>query len=64
MRTASPLIGKRIKLVRTSDPYTTLRHGDLGTIDFIDDLGTVFVKWDNGSNLGLVRGEDSWEIIE
>lgn len=47
-------IGRRIRLDYTSDPYTSLKSGDEGTIDHIDDIGTVFVKWDNGSNLGLV----------
>ena len=47
-------VGRRVRLDYTSDPYTTLRSGDEGTIDHIDDTGTVFVKWDNGSSLGLV----------
>jgi len=25
----------------------------------VDDTGTVFVKWDSGSSLGVVYGEDS-----
>lgn len=54
-------IGKRVRLLRTSDPYTTLTRGDMGTVDFIDDMGTVHVKWDNGSSLGLIPREDSWE---
>ena len=27
-------------------------------VDFVDDIGTVFVNWDNGSRLGVVYGED------
>ena len=50
--------GKRIELISTSDPYTNLRPGDRGTIDFVDDMGTIHVTWDNGSTLGLVPGED------
>ena len=57
------LIGKRVRLVRTSDPYTDLKSGDEGIVDFIDDIGTVFVKWDNGSGLGLVQGEDSYWVV-
>jgi hypothetical protein len=56
----SNLIGKRVTLLSTSDPYTDLKRGDGGVVDFIDDIGTVFVKWDNGSRLGLVEGEDLW----
>lgn len=55
----------RVRLIRTSDPYTSLKSGDEGTVMFSDDLGTVHVKWDNGSTLGLVKGEDLWvEVSE
>jgi hypothetical protein len=58
------LKGKRIELISTSDPYTNLRPGDLGTVDFVDDLGTIHITWDNGSQLGLVPGEDQYKIVE
>lgn len=57
----SNLIGKRVTLLRTSDPYTNLKAGDEGVVNYIDDTGTVFVKWDNGSSLGLIEGEDLWQ---
>ena len=50
--------GARVALVRMNDPYTKLRPGDLGTVDFIDDAGTLFCRWDNGSTLSVVVGED------
>lgn len=56
-------VGKRVRLLRTSDPYTRLTTGAEGTADFVDDAGTVFVKWDDGSSLGLVRGEDMFEVV-
>lgn len=55
---------KRIELISTTDPYTELKPGDLGTVDFVDDLGTVHITWDNGSQLGLVPGEDQYKIVE
>ena len=58
------LTGKRIELISTTDPYTTLKRGDRGTVDFVDDLGTIHVSWDNGSNLGLVPGEDQFKILD
>lgn len=58
------MIGKRVRLVRTTDPYTELRPGDLGTVDHIDGTGTMFVKWDNGSRLGLIADEDEWEVVD
>ena len=55
--------GDRVRLVRCTDPYTRLRPGALGTVSVVDDLGTVHVRWDDGGNLGLVPGEDSWEAV-
>lgn len=55
--------GDRIRLIHTSDPHTRLVSGDEGTVRLIDAMGTVHVKWDNGSSLGLVPREDSWVVI-
>lgn len=56
--------GTKIKLIFMSDPYTTLRPGDIGVIDFIDDAGTAHVIWDNGSCLGVIFDEDRIAVIE
>jgi len=50
--------------VYCSDPYTRLVPGDRGTVYRVDDAGTVHVRWDNGSGLGLVPGEDSWRAAK
>jgi len=61
------LVGERIKLVRSSDPYTRIRKGDLGTVtrEPYDTAGAmcIGVDWDNGSSLSLVEGEDSWVSV-
>lgn len=57
------LLGKRVQLIHTDDRYTNLKYGDLGTINYIDDAGTVFVSWDNGSRLGMIPGVDRWKIL-
>ena len=51
--------GSRVRLVRMNDPYSRLKPDDLGTVDFVDDTGTIFCTWDNGSTLGVVYGEDA-----
>ncbi len=50
--------GCRVELVSMNDPYSNLKAGDLGTVDFIDDIGTIFCCWDSGSTLGIAYGED------
>jgi hypothetical protein len=50
--------GTRVELLRMNDQYSKLRPGDKGTVDFVDDTGTIFCTWDRGSSLGAVYGED------
>jgi hypothetical protein len=57
------LTGKRVRLIHCSDPYTKLQSGDEGVVNYIDDMGTIHVKWDNGSSLGLIQGEDKWIVV-
>ncbi len=58
------LTGTRIELIALQDPYTKLKTGDTGTVDFVDENGTIHMKWDTGSNLGLIPGDDAFRIIE
>jgi hypothetical protein len=55
--------GTRIQLEYTSDEHTRLKPGTEGTVAFVDSMGTVHVKWDDGSTLGLIPGKDSWSIL-
>jgi hypothetical protein len=62
------LEGRRIELISTTDFYTKLEKGDLGTIKWerLDDLwgdDVVSVKWDSGSTLSLIRGRDAFTIL-
>ena len=62
------LEGRRIELIYTTDPYTKLEKGDLGTIKWErnNDLwneDVISVSWDSGSNLSLIRGKDSFKIL-
>ena len=64
MTTSSIKPGDRIRLVVITDELTRLRPGTLGTVSCVDDLGTIHVAWDSGEQLGLVPGEDEWEVVE
>jgi len=58
----------RVRLVHTDDPYTNLKVGSLGVKrgEYIDPWGskTIRVKWDNGSDLSLIDGQDIWDEYE
>jgi len=56
--------GCRVELVRMNDPYAMLKPGEKGTVDFIDDTGTIFCVWDCGSSIGVVYGEDAVRKLE
>lgn len=49
--------GLRVRLVEMEDPQAP-PQGTEGSVMFVDDTGTVHVKWDTGSTLGAVYGED------
>jgi len=60
-----PDIGKRVELISCSDPYAKLKPGALGTVTFVDALGTVFVDFDDGSSLGMVEAAgDRFSIVK
>ncbi len=55
--------GTQVELISMDDQYSKLKPGDRGTVDFIDDTGTIFCVWDNGSTLGVVYGVDVVKLI-
>lgn len=50
--------GIRIELICMNDPYSPVPSGTRGTVQAVDDMGTIFPDWDNGRFLGVVPGED------
>lgn len=50
--------GARVELISMEDPYRDLPPGEQGTVTGVDDIGTIHVKWDCGSCLGIAYGED------
>lgn len=55
--------GTRIKLINMDDPWHPVEPGTEGTVHFVDDIGQIHMKWDNGRTLALVPGQDEFEII-
>lgn len=37
--------------------------GTKGTVVYVDDIGQIGMKWDTGSGLSLIPGEDFFEKI-
>ena len=49
--------GARVELLRMDDLQAP-PIGTLGTVFGVDDSGSIMVRWDNGSGLHVIYGED------
>ena len=47
----------RVELVQMDDPQAP-PIGTKGTVIGVDAIGSIMVRWDNGSGLNVVYGED------
>lgn len=56
--------GTRILLIQMGDDDPRpIPPNTRGTVDFVDDLATVFCKFDNGRRLGLAYGADRYRKL-
>lgn len=49
--------GTRVQLVKMDDVQAP-PIGTLGTVQGVDDIGSILVAWDTGSGLSVAYGED------
>lgn len=52
----------KIKLIEMNDPQAP-EPGTIGTIQAIDDIGNIKVKWENNTSLSLIYNIDKYEIL-
>lgn len=55
--------GTRIQLSHMNDPYSPVPDGARGTVKYVDDIGQIFMNWDNGRTLPLNVYEDSFRKL-
>ena len=55
-------VGTRVKLIQMEDIQAP-PNGTLGTVYGVDAIGSILVKWDNGSMLNVIFKEDLIEKI-
>ena len=55
--------GTKIELVKMYDLINPVPQGTTGIVQYVDDIGTVHVNWENGSTLGLSVGIDEFKIL-
>lgn len=57
--------GVKIKLLkRMVDEKYSVEVGEIGIVDHVDDIGTIHVRWESGSGLGLIPNVDEFEIVD
>lgn len=57
-------VGMRIRMKEMSPDEVNPVDEDLeGTIDKIDDIGTLHVKWDDGRYIGVIPNVDKYELL-
>ncbi len=54
--------GTRVQLIQMDDPQAP-PIGTKGTVICVDDVGSLLVKWDNGSGMNVAYGEDKVLIL-
>ena len=55
--------GTRIMLLQMGDDPHPVEPNTRGTVKFVDDMGTLHCDFDNGRQLGIVPGEDSFRKL-
>ena len=55
-------VGTRVKLIQMEDEQVP-PVGTLGTVYGVDAIGSILVKWDNGSTLNVIFRVDRIEKI-
>lgn len=54
--------GDRVRLLEMIDEQAP-KVGTTGTVVGVDDLGSILIKWDNGSSLNVLYRIDKCEVI-
>lgn len=56
-------VGTRIQLINMDDAQS-IPGGTVGTVYYVDDIGQLHMKWDNGRSLALIPNVDQFVIVQ
>ena len=55
-------VGTKIQLISMRNEKYPI-PGTIGEVTHIDDLGSIHMKWQNGSSLALIPEVDSFKVV-
>ena len=55
--------GTKIQLISMRDEKYPILPGTIGEVTHIDDMGSIHMKWQNGSSLALIPEVDSFKAV-
>ena len=57
------LVGTKIQLISMRNEKYPILPGTIGEVTHIDDMGSIHMKWQNGSSLALIPEVDSFNVV-
>lgn len=57
-------IGTRIEMIHMEEQLSPVESGMKGTVQIVDDVGTLHMKWDNGRTIGIIPNKDQFKVVE
>ena len=63
LRKQSP-VGTKIRLISMRNEKYPILPGTIGEVTHIDDMGSIHMKWQNGSSLAIIPEVDSFKVLE
>ena len=55
-------VGTKIQLISMRNEKYPILPGTIGEVTHIDDLGSIHMKWQNGSSLAIIPEVDSFRV--
>lgn len=56
-------VGTKIQLISMRDEKYPVLPGTVGEVTHIDDMGSIHMKWENGSSLAVIPEVDSFKVV-
>lgn len=56
-------VGTKIQLISMRNEEYPVLPGTIGEVKWVDDIGSIHMRWENGSSLALIPEIDSFKVV-